>query len=49
MSPLSDPDDKVRIDGIEFAARMAFDGKLAVHILNHISSLDTYDIRGLIN
>jgi hypothetical protein len=34
MSPLSDQNKKVRIDGIGFAARMAFDGKVTVDIVN---------------
>jgi hypothetical protein len=28
---------------------MAFDGKVAVHVLNHISSLDTDDIRDVLD
>jgi hypothetical protein len=37
ISPLSDENIKARIDGIEFAARMAFDGKVAVNIIHHNS------------
>jgi hypothetical protein len=37
MSPLSDQNIKARLDGIAFAARMAFDGKGIVDIVNHNS------------
>jgi hypothetical protein len=49
MSPLYNQDKKVVIDGIDFAARMAFDGKVVVDIVNHNSSLDTDYIRGQID
>jgi hypothetical protein len=50
MSPLvSDENKRVHLDGIEFAARMAFDGKVAENIVNYNSSLDTDEIRGLID
>jgi hypothetical protein len=37
MLPLSNQNKKVHIDGIAFAARMAFDGKVTVDIANHSS------------
>jgi hypothetical protein len=35
MLPLSDQDKRVRMNGIKFAAQMAFNGKVAVDIVNH--------------
>jgi hypothetical protein len=49
VSPLSHQDKVVRIEGIELAVRMAFDGKVAVDIVMHSSSFDTDDIRGQID
>jgi hypothetical protein len=37
LSPQSDQNIKARIEGIGFAARMAFDGKVAGDIVNHNS------------
>jgi hypothetical protein len=49
VSPLSDQDKKVHIDGIKFAAQMAFDGKVTVDIVNYSFSLDTDEIRNQVD
>ena len=49
VSPLYDQDKEVRLDAIDFAARMAFDGTATPTDMSYNSSMKTDEIRGMID